>query len=60
MSKMTSLRDEVLKYTIEEDLQQFNTLAIKRLKDIQCSRIRAGFSSKNANPRELRGKLWPC
>nr|PNR47930.1 hypothetical protein PHYPA_012403 [Physcomitrium patens] len=40
MSKMTSLRDEVLKYTIEEDLQQFNTLAIKRLKDIQCSRIR--------------------
>ncbi|BBM99044.1 small subunit ribosomal protein S13 [Marchantia polymorpha subsp. ruderalis] len=36
--ELTKLRDEVSKYMIEGDLRRFNTLAIKRLKDIQCYR----------------------
>ena len=38
--ELTSLRDEVEKYTIEGDLRRFNALNIKRLKEIQCYRGR--------------------
>ncbi|KAK9842549.1 hypothetical protein WJX81_005528 [Elliptochloris bilobata] len=38
--ELTSLRDEVEKYSIEGDLRRFNALNIKRLKDIQCYRGR--------------------
>ena len=38
--ELTSLRDEVEKYSVEGDLRRFNALNIKRLKDIQCYRGR--------------------
>lgn len=38
--ELTSIRDEVEKYSIEGDLRRFNALNIKRLKDIQCYRGR--------------------
>ena len=38
--ELTTLRDEVEKYTIEGDLRRFNALNIKRLKEIQCYRGR--------------------
>ncbi|XP_024397207.1 small ribosomal subunit protein uS13c [Physcomitrium patens] len=61
--ELTSLRDEVSKYMIEGDLRRFNTLAIKRLKDIQCYRGKrhlAGLpcrgQSTKCNARTRRGK----
>ena len=38
--ELSSIRDEVEKYSIEGDLRRFNSLNIKRLKDIQCYRGR--------------------
>jgi len=36
--ELTQLRDEVEKYTTEGDLRRFNSLNIRRLKEIQCYR----------------------
>ena len=38
--ELTTLREEVDKYTIEGDLRRFNALNIKRLRDIGCYRGR--------------------
>ena len=38
--ELTILREEVDKYTIEGDLRRFNSLNIKRLRDIGCHRGR--------------------
>ncbi|KAL5984019.1 ribosomal 40S subunit protein S13 [Asimina triloba] len=61
--ELISLRSEVSKYMIEGDLRRFNTLAIRRLKEIQCYRGRRhirgmpcrGQRTKN-NCRTLKGK----
>ena len=34
--ELTLLREEVEKYTVEGDLRRFNSLNIRRLKEIQC------------------------
>ena len=36
--ELTILRDEIDKYTIEGDLRRFNSMNIRRLKEIQCYR----------------------
>ena len=36
--ELTLLREEVEKYTVEGDLRRFNSLNIRRLKEIQCYR----------------------
>lgn len=38
--ELTTLREEVDKYTVEGDLRRFNALNIKRLRDIGCYRGR--------------------
>ena len=38
--ELTTLREEVDKYTTEGDLRRFNSLNIKRLKEIGCYRGR--------------------
>ncbi|KAL6984630.1 ribosomal 40S subunit protein S13 [Sarracenia purpurea var. burkii] len=61
--ELITLRDEVSKYMIEGDLRRFNSLAIRRLKEIQCYRgVRhiqglpcRGQRTKN-NCRTLKGK----
>ena len=60
--ELTTLRDEVEKYTIEGDLRRFNALNIKRLKEIQCYRgrrhiaVRASFGF-GVGDHEC---LWKC
>ena len=49
--ELTSLRDEVEKYSIEGDLRRFNALNVKRLKDIQCYRGRRHIAARA--PRRL-------
>ena len=52
--ELTTLRDEVSKYTTEGDLRRFNTLSIKRLVDIQCyrgKRHKAGLPVRGQNTR---------
>ena len=52
--ELTTLRDEVSKYTTEGDLRRFNTLAVKRLVDIQCyrgKRHKAGLPVRGQNTR---------
>ena len=51
--QLTTLRDEVNKYTTEGDLRRFNTMAIKRLIDIQSyrgKRHRMGLPVRGATP----------
>ena len=42
--ELTTLREEVEKYTVEGDLRRFNSLNIKRLKEIGCYRGRRHVS----------------
>ena len=53
--ELTSIRDEVEKYSIEGDLRRFNALNIKRLKDIQCYRGRRHIAVRSC--LALRGAL---
>ncbi|GAB4815064.1 hypothetical protein N2152v2_002110 [Parachlorella kessleri] len=64
--ELTTLREEVDKYTTEGDLRRFNSLNIKRLKEIGCYRGRRhinnlpvrGQRTKN-NSRTRKGKAKP-
>jgi len=48
--ELTTLREEVEKYTVEGDLRRFNSLNIKRLKEIGCYRGRRHVSVRHARP----------
>jgi small subunit ribosomal protein S13 len=61
--ELSSLRAEVEKYMVEGDLRRFNSLNIKRLKDIQCYRGRRHIMNlpcrgqkTKTNARTRRGK----
>ncbi|KAI7838811.1 hypothetical protein COHA_007426 [Chlorella ohadii] len=64
--ELTTLREEVDKYTVEGDLRRFNSLNIKRLKEIGCYRGRRHYNNlpvrgqrtKN-NARTRKGKAKP-
>lgn len=43
--ELTTLREEVDKYTVEGDLRRFNALNIKRLKEIGCYRGRRHYNN---------------
>lgn len=43
--ELTTLREEVDKYTVEGDLRRFNSLNIKRLKEIGCYRGRRHYNN---------------
>lgn len=63
--ELTKLREEVDRYTIEGDLRRFNSLNIKRLKEIGCYRGRRHYNNlpvrgqrtKN-NARTRKGQFW--
>ncbi|KAK9818239.1 hypothetical protein WJX72_009277 [[Myrmecia] bisecta] len=64
--ELTTLREEVDKYTVEGDLRRFNNLNIKRLKEIQCYRGRRHIASlpcrgqsTKTNARTRKGKAKP-
>ena len=52
--ELTTIRDEVEKYSIEGDLRRFNALNIKRLKDIQCYRGRRHIVVRRCLPSQSR------
>jgi small subunit ribosomal protein S13 len=63
--ELTQLRDEVEKYTTEGDLRRFNSLNIRRLKEIQCYRgkrhimglpVRGQKTKTNARTRKGKTK----
>lgn len=63
--ELTTLRDEVDKYTTEGDLRRFNALNIKRLKEIGCYRgrrhtmglpVRGQRTKTNARTRKGKAK----
>lgn len=62
-TELTTLRDEVEKYTTEGDLRRFTALNIKRLKEIQCYRGRRHIANlptrgqrTKTNARTRKGK----
>ena len=62
-AELTTLRDEVEKYTTEGDLRRFNALNINRLKEIGCYRGRRHINSlpvrgqrTKTNARTRKGK----
>lgn len=65
---LTTLREEVDKYTIEGDLRRYVNLNIKRLKEIQCYRgkrhimglpVRGQGTKNNARTRKGRAVAIP-
>merc|ERR1711964_511508 len=52
--ELQKLRDEVDKYTTEGDLRRFNTLNIKRLKEIGCYRGRRHISGLPVNGQRTK------
>jgi small subunit ribosomal protein S13 len=65
---LTTLREEVDKYTIEGDLRRYVNLNIKRLKEIQCYRgkrhimglpVRGQGTKNNARTRKGRSVAIP-
>lgn len=66
--ELTTLREEVEKYTVEGELRRFNALNIKRLKEIGCFRGRRHIASlpcrgqrtkTNARTRKGKAKTVP-
>lgn len=66
--ELTKLREEVDRYTIEGDLRRFNSLNIKRLKEIGCYRgrrhynnlpVRGQRTKNNARTRKGASALAP-
>ncbi|DBA92723.1 hypothetical protein WJX77_004415 [Trebouxia sp. C0004] len=66
--ELTTLREEVDKYTIEGDLRRFNALNIKRLRDIGCYRgrrhavglpVHGQRTKTNSRTRKGKAKTMP-
>lgn len=56
--ELTTLREEVDKYTVEGDLRRFNALNIKRLRDIGCYRGRRHAVVCSEILWSIAGFLW--
>ena len=58
--ELTRLREEVDQYTVEGDLRRFNSLNIKRLKEIGCYRGRRHFNVSRAGGGACALVSVPC